>query len=99
LSRLDRYAELRAVLHAMEKDIGLGYNTSTEKNILSAIAQLQNMAPSGAFVQSSKIKTHPLCAQIPDPSFFRALKKLLDHGDISLPADRKKGLYRLEVKI
>lgn len=97
MSKLDRYADLRAVLHAMEEDIGLADSTYAEKNILSAIAQLQNRKPSGAFVQSSEIKTHPLCAQIPDPSFFRALKKLLDHGNLSLPENRKKGLYRLEV--
>jgi|SaaInl6LU_22_DNA_1037377.scaffolds.fasta_scaffold72802_2 hypothetical protein len=97
MSKLDRYAELRTVLHAMEKDIGLGDSASAEKNILSATAQLQNRKPAGSFVQSSEIKTHPLCAQIPDPSFFRALKKLLDDGYLSLPVNRKKGLYRLEV--
>ena len=69
----------------------------SEKNILSAIAQLQNSAPSSGFVQSSEIKTHPLCARMPNPSFFRALKKLVSDGSLSLPANRKKGLYRLEV--
>jgi hypothetical protein len=97
MSKLDKYAELRAILYEMEGDIGLADSTSSEKNILSAIAQLQNRAPSRRFVQSSEIKTHPLCAQMPNPSFFRALKKLLDDGSLSLPADRKKGLYRLEV--
>jgi len=47
------------------------------------------------FVQSSEIKMHPLCAQMPNPSFFRALKELLDDGAISLPMNRKKGLYRI----
>jgi len=97
MSKLDIYAELRAALYAMEKDIGLGNNTSTEKNILSAVAQLQNRNLAGSFVQSKEIKSHPLCAQIPSPNFFRALKKLLDNGDLSRPEDRKKGLYRLEV--
>jgi hypothetical protein len=97
MSKLDRYAELRAVLYKMEQDIGLAYSTSGEKNILSAIAQLQDSAPSSGFVQSSEIKTHPLCARMPNPSFFRALKKLVSDGSLSLPANRKKGLYRLEV--
>ena len=62
MSKLGTYAELSAVLHAMKEDIGLGNNTSAEKNILSAVAQLQNNEPGGVFVQSSEIKMHPLCA-------------------------------------
>ena len=50
------------MLHAIEEDIGLANNTSAEKNILSAVAQLQNNEPGGVFVQSSEIKMHPLCA-------------------------------------
>ncbi|MDB2668343.1 hypothetical protein N9Y74_00490 [Alphaproteobacteria bacterium] len=95
MSKLDSYADLRAVLHAMEEDIGLGGTTYAEKSILAAVVQLQNKAPTGAFVQSSEIKTYPLCAQISNPSYFRALKKLLDDGTLSLPMNRKKGLYRL----
>jgi len=94
MSKLGTYAELSAVLHAMKEDIDLGNDTSAEKNILSAVAQLQNNEPGGMFVQSSEIKMHPLCAQMPNPSFFRALKELLDDGAISLPMNRKKGLYR-----
>jgi hypothetical protein len=45
MSKLGTYAELSAVLHAMKEDIDLGNDTSAEKNILSAVAQLQNKEP------------------------------------------------------
>jgi hypothetical protein len=39
---LERYAQLRRVLRDMEDDIGLSDYTVTEKNIISALAQLQS---------------------------------------------------------
>ena len=97
MNDLERYAQLRSVLRDMENDIGLSDNTVAEKNIISAIAQLQADKGSDRFVASKEIKAHKLCADIPNPSFFRALKNLLSCGFLALPANRKKGLYRLEV--
>jgi len=94
---LERYAQLRRVLRDMEDDIGLSDYTVTEKNIISALAHLQADRDSEEFVASKEIKAHKLCSDIPNPSFFRALKNLLSCGHLALPADRKKGLYRLEV--
>jgi hypothetical protein len=94
---LKRYAQLRRVLRDMEDDIGLSDYTVTEKNIISALAQLQSDKDSEEFVASKEIKAHKLCSDIPNPSFFRALKNLLSCGHLALPANRKKGLYRLEV--
>ena len=97
MNNLERYAQLRSVLRDMEDDIGLSDNTVAEKNIISAIAQLQADRDSDGFVASKEIKAHKLCSDIPNPSFFRALKNLLSGGYLTLPPNRKKGLYRLEV--
>lgn len=97
MNNLERYAQLRSVLRDMEDDIGLSDNTVAEKNIISAIAQLQADRGSDGFVASKEIKAHKLCSDIPNPSFFRALKNLLILGLLTLPANRKKGLYRLAV--
>lgn len=97
MNDFERYAQLRSVLRDMEDDIGLSDNTVAEKNIISAIAQLQSDRGSDGFVASKEIKAHKLCSDIPNPSFFRALKNLLILGLVTLPANRKKGLYRLLV--
>lgn len=97
MNDFERYAQLRSVLNDMEDDIGLSDNTVAEKNIISALAQLQSDKGSDGFVASKEIKAHRLCSDIPNPSFFRALKNLLSLGLLTLPANRKKGLYRLDV--
>lgn len=97
MNDIERYAQLLSVLRDMEDDIGLSDNTVAEKNIISAIAQLQSDRGSDGFVASKEIKAHKLCSDIPNPSFFRALKNLLILGLLTLPANRKKGLYRLQV--
>lgn len=97
MNDLELYAQLRSVLRDMEDDIGLSDNTVAEKNIISALAQLQSKKDSNGYVASKEIKAHKLCSDVPNPSYFRALKNLISRGLLTLPADRKKGLYRLEV--
>lgn len=96
-NKIDSYAKLRSILHEMEMDIGITDRPNAEKNIISAISQLQHSASLGSFVKTRDIKTHPLCLQMPSPSFFRALKKLQNDGLLILPSNRIKGLYRLKV--
>ena len=38
MSKLEQYAALKSMLHAMEKDLGLTNLSSAEKAILSAVA-------------------------------------------------------------
>ena len=97
MKNFESYAKLFSILRDMEEDIGLSENTVAEKNIISALAQLQAEKDSDEFVASKEIKAHKFCSDIPNPSFFRALKNLLSSGLLALPANRKKGLYRLEV--
>ena len=97
MKNFESYAKLFSILRDMEEDIGLSENTVAEKNIISALAQLQAEKDSDEFVASKEIKAHKFCSDIPNPSFFRALKSLLSCGLLALPANRKKGLYRLEV--
>ena len=96
MSNLEQYAALKSMLHAMEKDLGLTELSSAEKAILSAIAPLQEALNDGGFVYSRSIKNHPLCVDLPNPTFFRALAQLLKQQYLYLPEGRAKGLYRLK---
>jgi hypothetical protein len=95
LALIDQYAQLAAMLHSMEKDLGFRKMTKAEKAIVSAITSLQSASSADEFVASSDIQTHDLCDELAAPTFFRGLASLLDKGIIVLPAGRAKGLYRL----
>ena len=96
MSNLKQYAALKSMLHAMEKDLELTDLSSAEKAILSAVAPLQEALYEGEFVSSRSIKSHPLCVDLPNPTFFRALAQLLKRQYLYLPEGRAKGLYRLK---
>lgn len=95
MSQLEQYAALHSMLHNMEKDLGLTNLTAAEKAVLSAVTQLQGALSDTEFVSSRAIKNHDLCAHLPNPTFFRALARLLERRFIYLPDGRSKGLYRL----
>ena len=95
MSRLDQYAQLAAMLHDMEKDLGLEDLTKAEKSVLSAIKTIQPLSDNETFVSSARIQKHSLCSDMPAPTFFRALAVLLERKIITLPEGRSKGLYRL----
>lgn len=75
--------------------MGLSDLSEPERLVVAAISSLQEKLDETEFVPSKAIMQHELCAKIPAPTFFRALKELLQTDTISMPEGRKKGLYRL----
>lgn len=99
MALIDQYAQLAAMLHDMEKDLGFQHLSKAEKAIVSAITALQGVASSGAYIASADIQKHNLCAELAAPTFFRGLAALLKKGVIVLPDGRAKGLYRLNTQL
>ena len=95
MKKLQSYSSLIAVLKQMEADLGLCELTEAERLVVAAISSLQEKLDASEYVPSKAIMKHELCAKIPAPTFFRALKELLRRGSLSMPEGRKKGLYRL----
>ena len=95
MPKLSAYASLLQVLRDMESDLGFNELTEPERCIIAAICALQKEAEWGDFVKSRDIRAHTLCAKVPAPTFFRALKHLTENETLIMPQGRKKGLYRL----
>ena len=95
MNRMANYSSLFSVLKQMEVDMGLSDLSEPERLVVAAISSLQEKLDEAEFVSSKAIMQHELCAKIPAPTFFRALKELLRTDTISMPEGRKKGLYRL----
>ena len=95
MNRMAKYSSLISVLKQMEVDMGLSDLSEPERLVVAAIISLQEKLDEAEFVPSKAIMQHELCAKIPAPTFFRALKELLRTDTISMPEGRKKGLYRL----
>lgn len=79
----------------MEADLGLSDLSETERLVVAAISSLHENVEVVDYVPTKAIMRHELCAGIPAPTFFRALKELLQRQVIAMPKGRKKGLYRL----
>lgn len=88
------YASLVAMLRQMEHDLGLSDFNEVERNIIAAVCSLHNIRFDQEFIRSRDIRAHELCVNIPEPTFFRALKKLTDCQKLTMPNGRKKGLYK-----
>lgn len=99
MALIEKYAQLAAMLHGMENDLGFQNMTKAEKAIVSSITALQARKNQDEFVASSDIQQHALCATIAAPTFFRGLASLLEKGIIVLPTGRAKGLYRLNSRL
>ena len=71
--------DLKKVVQALEKELGLASMTSHEKAVLLAISDLQQL---GGVAKTKAILDHELTTSISRPSIFRALKKLEEHGKL-----------------
>ena len=95
MKSFQNYSSLISVLKQMETDLGLADLSEAERLVVAAISSLQEKLDETEFVPTKAIMQHELCAKIPAPTFFRALKELLRTDTIAMPEGRKKGLYRL----
>ena len=86
-------AQLRALLFDMEKSLGLVDLSPNERDVLYAINEVSSGSPKKA--RSEAIRNHPLAAAIPQATYHRALKSLVERGLVAHAPDTRAGHYVL----
>lgn len=88
---LKNVAHLRALLFEMETAQGLTALSSSERDVLYAIVEVAS--GKARVSRSDAIRSHPLAAGIPQATYHRALKVLLEKGLIDHAPDTRAGQY------
>jgi hypothetical protein len=89
--KFNNLIDLVKIVTEMERDLGLDDISSSERNVLLAIADLAN---SEGIAKTKAILSHNLTVGISRPSIFRALAKLEKLGKLSRMPDTN-GAYEL----
>lgn len=84
-------SQLRALLLEMETALGLVELSPNERDVLYAINEVSAGLPKAA--KSDAIRSHPLAAAIPQATYHRALKSLVQRGLVQHAPDTKAGAY------
>lgn len=75
----------------METNLGLASLSPNERDVLYAINEVSAGTPRAA--RSEAIRSHPLAAAIPQATYHRALKSLVQRGLVAHAPETKAGLY------
>lgn len=89
-------AQLRALLFEMESTLGLVELSQNERDVLYAINEVTG-GPSRT-ARSEAIRNHPLAAAIPQATYHRALKSLVQRGLVGHAPDTRAGQYVVLVR-
>ncbi|MBK5935081.1 hypothetical protein C8N32_101151 [Rhodovulum imhoffii] len=73
---LEAISELRIILREMERDVGLDCLSRTERDVYLAARQLSKL--NGSVVNSDEIRHHVLVRDIPQATFYRSLRALIN---------------------
>lgn len=84
-------SQLRALLLDMETALGLVELSPNERDVLYAINEVSAGVLKAA--RSDAIRAHPLAAAIPQATYHRALKSLVQRGLVQHAPDTKAGAY------
>lgn len=90
MSDLSKIAELRKLLMGMERAMGLQGLSPAERDIYYAAADLSK---DSANIRTTGLMEHTLVTEISRPTFFRALKSLVDKGYLSHSNGKLRGHY------
>lgn len=91
MDKLKSVFDLRKMLHKMEKDIGLGGLSRTERDVLMAAHALTD-AP-GVSVDTDQIRRQALISTLAPATYHRALRSLLHKGYIENAVGTKTRQY------
>lgn len=86
-------AQLRSLLFEMETSLGLVDLSPNERDVLYAINEV--CTGSQRMARSEAIRNHPLAAAIPQATYHRALKSLVQRGLVAHAPDTRAGQYVL----
>lgn len=90
--RSTKIASLRNLLFEMEQELGLVELSDVQRDVYYAARMT---AGTGDTVQGEDVRHHPLIARISRPTFYRAVKDLIEAGYISHIDSVRSGRYRL----
>jgi len=93
-SKLKQIAQLQLILTEMEEDLGIKDNSTIEKRVLLALADLSSRDEA---VATNDIMDHELIYGFSRPSFYRALLVLEEQGKIR-KAKSIRGFYALSTE-
>lgn len=92
MREISKLAELRKLMLGMERSMGLQELSTAERDIYYAASDISETQDR---IQTTGLMEHALVADISRPTFFRALKSLVNKGYLSHCANRSRGLYIL----
>lgn len=88
-----KLAALRSMLWQMEIEVGLEDLSQPQKDVYYAACLV---ADEGQLVSSDTVRRHPMLAPMARPTFYRALKELVDKGFLETVGQRKDGRYLIK---
>lgn len=86
----NKIAALRKMLWQMEVEVGLEQLPQPQKDVYYAACLV---ADDGKLVHSDTIKQQPLLSRMSRPTFYRALKGLVDKNIVGHAGPRQDGCY------
>lgn len=81
------------MLWQMEVEVGLEDLSQPQKDVYYAACLV---ADEDQLVHSETVKRHPMLALMARPTFYRALKDLVDKGFLVIAGSRKDGRYLIK---
>lgn len=90
MTDISKLAELRKLLLGMERSMGLEDLSSVERDIYYAATDL---ATHNHGVRTTGLLSHSLVEHVSRPTFFRALKSLVNKGYLSQGSTSRRGIY------
>ncbi|MEM9320316.1 MAG: hypothetical protein AAGA70_15135 [Pseudomonadota bacterium] len=96
MSLIIQLAHLRDVLHQMEENLGFEGLTRKERDILLAFyANATQDEKFGLVSSTDRVRAHPTLESVSQPTFHRALRRLLERGLVERPTGLPAGIYAI----
>lgn len=90
MTDISKLTELRKLLMGMERSMGLEDLSTVERDIYCAATDL---ASHNHGVRTTGLLSHTLMENVSRPTFFRALKSLVNKGYLSQSSTSRRGVY------
>ena len=89
----DKLAALRNMLWQMEVEVGLDQLSQPQKDVYYAACLVSDP---DQCVHSETVRRHPLLQPMSRPTFYRALKELVEKGFLTAASSGRDGRYRIK---
>ena len=87
------YAELAKLMQSMEEDLGLTNLRNSDKKLFACLVLLSEDGQ--RHVSLKDIKEHTLTKDLPSPSLFSSLKRLMNNSIIKRIGSERSATYQL----